>query len=281
MKNKIYPCLWFDNNAKAAADFYCTVFPGSKITTENPMVVIFELRGRKFMGLNGGPMFKINPSVSFFVTCDSVEEINGMWARLSEGGMIMMDIGSYPWSERYGWCQDKFGVNWQLMIRDIGEDKVVPSLMFTGQQNGNAEKAIRFYSSVFEHSDIRSISRYEKGEHDVEGNIKHAQFFLEDQLFTAMDSSGEHTFTFNEAVSFVVSCNTQEEIDYFWKKLTDGGEESRCGWLKDRFGVSWQIVPDIIGSLLSDPQKAPKVMESVMKMKKLIIADMMSAAGQA
>ena len=278
MKNKIYPCLWFDGNAKAAADFYCSVFNDSKITTENPMVVVFELNGRKFMGLNGGPMFKINPSVSFFVICNSIDEIDRMWNQLSDGGMTMMAINKYPWSERYGWCQDKFGVNWQLMIRDIGDDKVIPSLMFTMEKSGKAEQAINFYTTVFKGSEIRMISRYEKGEHDVEGYIKHAQFTLENQLYTAMDSSGPHPFTFNEAVSFVVDCTTQEEIDYYWEKLTEGGEESRCGWLKDRFGVSWQIVPDIIGSLLSNPAKAPAVMQEVMKMKKIIIADLVKAA---
>lgn len=135
MENQIYPCLWFDGQAQEAAQFYCSVFKNSKIITDNQMVVTFELNGKKFMGLNGGPEFK-----------------------------------------------------------------------------------------------------------------------------------------FNEAVSFVVDCETQEDIDYYWSKLTsDGGSEGRCGWLTDKFGVSWQIVPTILPKLLSDPNKAENVMEVYSRMKKFDI----------
>ncbi len=134
MTHKLYPCLWFDGKAKEAAEFYCSIFKDSKILSENPMVVIFEVNGTKFMGLNGGPIFK-----------------------------------------------------------------------------------------------------------------------------------------FNEAVSFVVNCDTQEEIDYYWEKLTDGGRESMCGWLVDKFGLSWQIVPSILGELMSDPQRAGRVTKAFMEMKKLDI----------
>ena len=132
MNHPVYPCLWFDGQAKEAADFYCSVFRDSKILGENPMVVMFEANGSKFMALNGGPHFK-----------------------------------------------------------------------------------------------------------------------------------------FNEAVSFVINCDTQEEIDYYWSKLTEGGAESRCGWLKDKFGVSWQVVPSNIGELMSDPEKAQRVTKAFMDMKKL------------
>lgn len=141
MKNQIYPCLWFDGQAQAAAAFYCGVFKNSKITADNQMVVTFELNGMRFMGLNAGPQFK-----------------------------------------------------------------------------------------------------------------------------------------FNEAVSFVVDCETQEEIDYYWEQLTaNGGTEGSCGWLKDQFGVSWQIVPTVLPTLLSDPEKAQRVMEAYMKMKKFDINELMSA----
>ena len=141
MTNQIYPCLWFDGQAQAAAKFYCSVFKNSKITADNQMVVTFELNGKKFMGLNGGPVFK-----------------------------------------------------------------------------------------------------------------------------------------FNEAVSFVVDCETQEEIDYYWEKLTsEGGSEGQCGWLKDKFGVSWQIVPTILPKLLSDPNKAQRVVGEYMKMKKFDIRKLENA----
>ena len=140
MIKSIYPCLWFDGQSQTAANFYCSVFPDSKIISSNPMVVIFELKGQKFMALNGGPEYK-----------------------------------------------------------------------------------------------------------------------------------------FNEAVSFVVNCETQEEIDYYWEKLTDGGQEGKCGWLKDKFGMSWQIVPAILGQLMNDPEKAPRVMYAFMQMKKFDIQKLKDA----
>ena len=141
MTKQVYPCLWFDGQAKAAADFYCSVFPNSKITKANPMVVTWELNGKKFMGLNGGPQFK-----------------------------------------------------------------------------------------------------------------------------------------FNEAVSFVISCEDQHEIDHYWDKLTsDGGKESNCGWLKDKFGVSWQVVPTILPKLMSDPEKGQRVVQAFMKMKKFDIEKLKNA----
>jgi len=139
MNNQPYPCLWFENQAKEAATFYCSVFKNSRILSENPMVVMFEINSRKFMGLNGGPGFK-----------------------------------------------------------------------------------------------------------------------------------------FNEAVSFVVDCDNQEEIDYYWQKLTEGGEESMCGWLKDKFGVSWQVVPTVLAELMSNPEKTPKVVDAFMKMKKFDIATLLA-----
>lgn len=279
MKNKIFTCLWFDGTAQAAADFYCSVFPNSKITAQNPMVTTFEIEGRKFMGLNGGPMFTKNPSVSFFVNCTTEKEIDELWQKLSEGGSVLMPLNKYPWSEKYGWCQDKFGVNWQLMLGKMEDEKIVPAMMFTQDNAGKAEQAIQFYTSVFKDTAIKMVSRYEKGEPDVEGYIKHAQFTLHNQLFAAMDSSAAHTFKFNEGISFVVDCKDQDEVDYYWNTFTaDGGKESMCGWLVDKFGFSWQIVPDIMGKLMSTPEKAGKVMKEVMKMKKLDIAIMIKAA---
>ena len=279
MTNQIYPCLWFDGKAKAAADFYCSVFKNSKITANNPVVTTFEIEGHKFMGLNGGPLFKMNPSISFFVLFSSVVEVEAIWNMLSKDGSVMMPLNKYPWNEKYGWCQDKFGVNWQLMMNQNvpSSEKIIPSLMFTQSNAGNAEKAINFYTSVFKNSSVISISRYLKGEHDVEGTIKHAQFTLGNQLFAAMDSSGAHDFTFNEGISLVVGCETQEEIDYYWDKLTEAGVESKCGWLKDKFGVSWQIVPTILGKLMSDPEKSQNVMQAFMQMKKFDIEKLMNA----
>jgi predicted 3-demethylubiquinone-9 3-methyltransferase (glyoxalase superfamily) len=281
MKHLIYPCIWYDHNAKEAAEFYCSLFPGSTIKECTPMVVSFYIKGKQFMGLNGGTMFKPNPSISLFTICETVSELEEAWDKLSKEGRVMMALDRYPWSEKYGWVEDKYGVSWQLSLANPGDADadIFPALMFTGDQNGNAEKAIHFYTSLFENSAIELIAKYESGEHDKEGHVKYAQFYIDEFRMSAMDSTGPHHFTFSEGLSLVVNCDTQEEIDFYWLNLSEGGQESNCGWCQDQFGVWWQIVPAILSSLMSDPAKAPKVMEAFMKMKKFNIKALEEAAG--
>ncbi len=279
MQNKIYPCLWFDGNAQEAAEFYTSVFKDSQITSQNPLVSIFESAGQKFMCLNGGPYFTMNPSISFFVVCETEDETDRLWKSLSKDGFELMPLGKYDWSPKYGWVQDRFGVSWQISwskLQDVGQ-KFTPSFLFTRDQNGNAERAIRFYTSVFDNSDIVGIMRYTKEQGEVEGNIAHAQFRLNGQVFMAMDSSLDHKFGFNEGISLVIECANQDQIDYYWNKLTQGGEESQCGWLKDQFGVSWQVVPAILEELMSDPDRSQRVVDAFMKMKKFDIEKLVMA----
>ena len=277
--NTIFPCMWFDGNTKEASDFYCSIFSNSKITVNSPMVAMIEIEGKKIMLLNGGSKFKINPSISLFVTCQSNEEIENIWNKLIEGGSAMMPLDKYPWSEKYGWLVDKFGMTWQLMLGDLpaGAEKIIPSFLFVGEQYGKAEEAIKTYTSIFPNSQTHSLQRYKEGEPQPEGKLKFGHFTLDNNLFSAMDGLGDHKFQFNEAVSIVVECDTQKEIDNYWNRLTEGGEESMCGWLIDKFGVSWQIIPKITGSLMSDPERAQRVMKEVMKMKKLDIETMVNA----
>lgn len=293
---KITPFLWFDGKAKEAATFYTSVFSNSKIVTMKPwpegspfpsdqiMNATFELNGQQFYAFDAGPMFKFNPSISFYVVCETMEETDSIWQKLAEGGNVMMSLDKYDWSEKYGWLQDRFGISWQVSFGKIGDvgEKFTPSFLFTGEQHGKAQAAINFYTSVFENSSISGILKYGAGEQEPEGTVKHAQFNINGQTFMVMDSSAPHNFKFNEAISFFVSCKTQEEVDHFWEKLSAGGSKSRCGWLKDPFGISWQIVPDALLKLISDPDriKAKRVMNAMMKMDKLIIADLETAYQQ-
>jgi predicted 3-demethylubiquinone-9 3-methyltransferase (glyoxalase superfamily) len=279
MKKSIYPCLWFNGNANEAAKFYCSVFKDSAINADNHLVTMFESSGQKFMCLNGGPEFSFNPSISFYMVCETEEELDRTWNSLLAGGDVLMALDKYEWSRKYGWLHDRYGVSWQLSldkIQNVGQ-KFTPTLMFTGNQCGKAEEAIRLYTSLFENSSIVGILRYAKEDNEVEGNIKHAQFKLNGQVFMAMDSSLMHQFGFNEAISFVVECDTQDEIDYFWNKFTLEGEEGQCGWLKDKFGVSWQIVPSILDRLMSDPTRAQRVVDAFMKMRKFEIEKLVTA----
>lgn len=280
MNNQIYPCLWFDGTAKAAADLYCSIFGNAKILADTPMVVQFEIEGKRIMGLNGGPMFTINPSISLFVTCQTNEEIEQVYNKLIAGGSAMMALDKYPWAEKYAWLKDQFGMTWQLMLGEVPPhgQKINTAFLFVGDVYGKAQEAIQTYTSIFPNSQVHHMELYKDGEPQPAGNLKFGHFTLDGEVFSAMDGSGVHEFGFSEGVSITVQCKTQEEIDNYWNKLiADGGNESRCGWLKDKFGVSWQIIPEVLGSLMSNPEKAGRVMQALMKMNKLDIQTLMDA----
>jgi predicted 3-demethylubiquinone-9 3-methyltransferase (glyoxalase superfamily) len=241
---------------------------------DTPMVVNFEINGKKLMGLNGGPMFKFNPSISMFVTCKTEAEVNETYDKLIAGGEALMAIGKYDWSERYGWVKDKYGLTWQVMLSD--SNKLTPSLLFTSTNFGKADAAIKFYTSVFDNCGV-DVIQYYPAETPFAGKVLFSEFKIDQYNIIAMDGPGEHKYTFNEAVSFVVECKDQAEIDFFWNKLTEGGEESMCGWLRDQFGISWQIIPASLGKLMSNPEKGGRAMQALMKMKKLDIATLENA----
>lgn len=285
MNNNIFPCLWYDGDAKESADFYCTVFSG-KITADTPMVVNIEIFGQKLMLLNGGPHFTKNASVSFMVICETEDEVQKYWDHLTDGGIALMELGEYPWSKKYGWVRDKFGVTWQVYLSENNdlEQKIIPTLMFIHQNNGKGMKAMEFYTNIFPDSKIGSILKYGDGigneTHEIPENIQHAHFEINGYSFFCMDNSYDHQFDFNEGISMVVMTDNQEQTDHYWNNLiTNRGRESMCGWLKDQFGFSWQIVPKRLIELMndSDQEKAHKVVISMMKMRKIIIQDLENA----
>jgi predicted 3-demethylubiquinone-9 3-methyltransferase (glyoxalase superfamily) len=295
---KITPHLWSDKEAKEAAEFYISLFPNSKVTNITTLhntpsgdcdVVSFELAGQSFMTISAGPLFKFNPSVSFIVNFDpsrhenALENIDTLWEKLSQGGTTLMPLQQYPFSQRYGWVQDKYGLSWQLILSDSrGEERpfIIPSLMFVGAMCGKAEEAINFYLSVFKDSRMGAMHRYSTGqEPDELGTVMFADFMLLGQWFAAMDSEREHHFAFNEAISFMVNCETQEEIDYYWERLSAVPEAEQCGWLKDKYGLSWQIVPTAMDEMLKDKdeKKIARVTEAFLKMKKFDLAELRKA----
>jgi predicted 3-demethylubiquinone-9 3-methyltransferase (glyoxalase superfamily) len=288
---KITPHLWFDKEAKEAAEFYASTFHDSLITDVSTLqdtpsgsvdIVTVDILGQQFTLLSAGPLFKFNPSISFLVACRAKDEVDALWGKLSQNGSALMELGEYPFSERYVWIQDKYGLSWQVMYtggRTIKQN-ITPTLMFVGPRCGKAEEAINFYASVFRNAKIGDIDRYGKGEDpDQEGTVRHAAFTLEGQEFAAMDSAYEHNFGFNEAISLMVHCKDQEEIDYYWDKLSADPEAEQCGWLKDKYGVSWQIVPDAMENMLKDKdeQKIARVTEAFLKMKKFDLAELRKA----
>ncbi len=299
---KIIPFLWFDHEAEEAVYFYTAVFSQSKVrgTTQyeetgkefhgqrpgSVMTVDFELEGQRFVALNGGPHFKFNPSVSFMVNCATAEEVEALWEKLYEGGTVLMPLDTYPFSLRYGWVQDKYGVSWQLIVGDAESDwrpRFTPSFLFVGSSAGKAESAIQYYLKTFQNAEMGYIEHYGPNHPpNKEDMVMYADFKLENEWFAAMDSALEHDFTFNEAISFQIMCKDEHEVDYYWNKLTaDGGEERMCGWLKDRFGISWQVVPVALSDWLNnaDADKAKKVAQAMFTMRKLDINALKQAAG--
>jgi predicted 3-demethylubiquinone-9 3-methyltransferase (glyoxalase superfamily) len=276
--------LWFDKEAKEATAFYASLFPNSKVKnvstiTDTPSgdcdLVRFDLHGQPFMAISAGPFFKFNPSISMFVVFDTEAEIKAVWNKLIDGGKALMPYDTYPWAKKYGWLEDRYGLSWQLSWSD-GHDvkqKITPLLMFTKNGAGKAKEALEAYTRIFPNSNIGMVVPYTKDEGDKEGFIKHSRFTLAGKLFMAMDSSGPHDFIFNEAISFIVRCETQKEIDHYWENLSAVPASEQCGWLKDKFGVSWQIVPTVMDKMLSsgNKEKISRLTQAFLKMKKFDI----------
>lgn len=298
-QQKITPNLWFDGNAKEAVEYYTSIFPsGSILSTQyypnsteegladfqqdmagKELVIEFELAGHSFTAINAGSEFKFTAAASFMLNFDPSRDTNArenldkLWEQLVDGGEIMMQLDKYPFSERYGWVKDRYGLTWQLILTDpAGESRpfIIPSLLFAGDNVNRAEEAINYYLDTFKNSKLGTIARYEADTGPAKkGSLMFGDFTIEGQWFSAMDSGVDQDFSFNEAVSFAVVCEDQAEIDYFWEKLSTVPEAEQCGWCKDQFGVSWQIVPKNMGELM----ERPNAYANMMKMKKLVIAD--------
>ena len=219
---RIVPNLWYDGAAEEAARRYVELIPGSRLgavtrygkagreihgqAEGSVMTQDFELAGTRVTALNGGPLFRFTPAISFFVTLDRREDVDRAWAGLAEGGEALMPLDAYPWSPRYGWVADRWGMTWQIAQGDPAASgrAVAPLLMFTGAQAGRAESAIEEYVSLFAGSAITGVARYDGSGPDAAGTVMHAQFTLGGETFMAFDSAGQHDFGFGEAVSLAV-----------------------------------------------------------------------------
>lgn len=292
MAQKIIPNLWFDGNAEQAVKFYVDAFgDGEIINTEyypqtaaegladfqldlagKVLTVQFRLLDSEFIAINAGPEFKPTPAVSFFVNFDpsrddqAREHLDALWAKLSDGGEALMELGEYPFSKHYGWVKDKYGFSWQLILTNPdGEPRpsIIPSLLFAQEQQNKAEEAANYYVSVFDDAALGNMSPYGQDMGMAKaGSLAYGEFRVGGQWLAVMDNGGtDHAFTFNEAVSLMVNCKDQAEIDDLWAKLSAVPESEQCGWCKDKFGVSWQIVPENMGQLMRKEGAFAKLMQ--------------------
>lgn len=285
----IKPHLWFDQDAKQAAEFYASFMPDSVVNYANHFsmgggeceIVEFTIAGQSFFGISAGKGLGINPSISFMMNfdpsrdTDAAQRIDEIWNKLVEQGKVMMPLDAYPFSKRYGWVEDKYGVSWQLILTNpAGEERpvIVPSLLFTEPMAGKANEAIDFYCSVFKDGKRGNTApRTEDMGPDKAGTLLYADFYIDQTWLTAMDSAHPHGFRFNDAVSLLIPCETQEEIDHYWLALAVDGEAGQCGWLKDKYGVSWQVASTVMFDAFKNgsPEQIARVTQAFMGMKKV------------
>lgn len=294
---KITPFLWFNNQAEEAVTFYTSLFKNSKTgavthydeasakVSGQPegsvLTVGFTLCGKEFAALNGGPQFTFTPAISFFVSCETETEIDTLWEKLSQDAKrILFEYGKQPFAEKYGWLDDKYGVSWQLMLRKEQKQNISPAFLFVGKHYGQAQEAMTFYTSVFPNSHINFMQqRKEDTNGEKKGTVEYASFTIAGEPFNAMEGNGNHKFDFSLATSFVINCETQEEVDTYWNKLSAVKEAEQCGWLQDKYGISWQVVPTMLDKMLTDKDKAKagRTMKAMLQMKKLDIAKLKAA----
>jgi len=279
---KIVPHLWFDKEALEAAELYISLFENSKLngTTILPdtpsgdtMIVDFDLAGINFNALSAGPYFNLNPSISFMVACKDKEEVNRLYNTLIEGGKDLMPLDTYPFSPWYAWIEDRYGLTWQLMLTEDYDNtpRIRPVLLFAGEALGKAEDFIKTTLSVFKNAEKGEVSYYKPDEPHVENaKVNYGEVTIEGFPLIVMDHGEGGDFTFNEAFSLIVLCKDQEEIDYYWDLLSYVPESEQCGWLKDKYGISWQIVPEDTNKILFEgtDEEVRRITEAFLQMKK-------------
>lgn len=293
---KIIPHLWFDTKAVEAAEFYTSIFPDSQVNKVSTLhgtpsgdcdVVTFSLMGHDFQAISAGPYFTFNPSISFMVSLQSAEIIDQVWEQLMAGGKALMPLDTYSFAKKYGWVQDKYGLTWQLTLADSDSEPrstIMPSLIFVGDVWGKAAAARDFYVSVFKDSEMGMTANYPEGmEPDQSDTLMYGDFKLFENWFAVMDSAREHGYAFNEAVSLIVNCNTQDELDYYWSQLSAVPEAEQCGWLKDKYGVSWQVLPSQMQTLMDSgtQEQIDAMTQTLLPMKKLKIDSIVQAFDEA
>lgn len=279
MTSSITPSLWFNGTAAEAGAFYTAALPWTVTKASGPMAVDLDVDGCHFTLINADDTYRPTPAISFILNFDPLmfdgdvsvarRALDDTWAALSDGGETLMPLAEYPFAARYGWVQDRYGVSWQVMLtRPEGDPRpfVIPQLLFSGAVHGRAREAADFYTSLFSDAGIGTLVPYPA---PADG-VMFGEFHVGRQWFSMMDSAAEHDFGFTPGVSLVVRCAHQSEIDRLWDALSAVPEAEQCGWLVDRFGVSWQIIPQDLDRLLA----RPGAVQRMLSMKKLVIAEL-------
>ena len=274
----IYPCILLDNKLNFAANFYIETFGNGKILMEVAQFTLFEIENQTFKIINTNhPEHRSNPAVSFMVSFETEEELRKIWNRLKVGGLVLMPLELYDSNNMVGWLQDQFGISWQLITstsQASKHQKISPFIQFGKSNFGRAELASNFYMEVFKNSKRDNILRYEE---DISNKlVKHIGLYLNEYLIRMADSFTEQPFEFSPGISFTIECETQKEIDYYWNAFAFGGATNAAGWVKDKFGISWQIIPKDMNKWIVNPSINLKVIAQLRIMTKIDIEKLRS-----
>lgn len=281
----IIPHLWYDTEAKEAVAFYVELF-GGKIDwtytiTDTPSgdsdLIQFQLGDMTLAAISAGPYFKLNESMSLMVNVASKDEVTRLYQALSEGGRILMPLGGYPFSPYYVWLEDRFGLSWQLSYApDLNKPYQFDiCLLFSQDQVGLAQPMLDYYKDKLPQASVGQISYYGEGEAPVEAaKLNYTELLVAGQKLIVMDHGYGGEASFNEAFSLMVYVDSQDELNFYYDLLSAVPEAEMCGWVKDQFGISWQIVPRILMEAYdtANPEQIKAVNAAVMTMKRLDIA---------
>ena len=264
------PCFWYAADARVAFDTYAEAFPDAAVTADNGLSLELTLGATTVAGLNGGPGYTPNETLSAFVELPTVHDIEHAYAKLNTAGArLLMELAPGPYSPAYAWLADEWGVNWQLTCTPDQPAAISPALFFPGALTGRAEPAMALYGELFSPSEVLLLDYHAEAMGGEEAGVMHAQQRLGEGKMIYGEFAGGHEAAFSEAGSLVVKCDTQAEIDRYWKALTaGGGKPGRCGWYTDRFGVSWQVIPRKLHDWMSNPRTAKRVGERMQEMGK-------------
>ncbi|WP_105122261.1 VOC family protein [Streptococcus suis] len=281
----IIPHLWYDTEAKEAVAFYVDLFGGkldwTYTITDTPSgdsdLIQFQLGDMTLAAISAGPYFKLNESMSLMVNVASKDEVTRLYQALSEGGRILMPLGEYPFSPYYVWLEDRFGLSWQLSYAPdlVKSYQFDICLLFSQEQVGLAQPMLDYYKDKLPQASVGQLSYYGEGEAAVEAaKLNYAELLIAGQKMIVMDHGYGGEASFNEAFSLMVYVDSQDELNFYYDLLSAVPEAEMCGWVKDQFGISWQIVPRMLMEAYdtASQETVKAVNDAVLTMKRLDFA---------